>query len=304
MSDLQVAISETLIIAGAGDGAKTTLEVVKAAIPALPSGLSEGIESIAQQVGLFRTIAQQQAETIAENTQAVLQNTAAQQTGGAASVAGSIASTAAKVLGGGLGLVPLVSSIVGLFRGNKQETPAALPTYTAPEPIHYEGAAPPAAGMPILPVDYGQDGLPRPIRATAQPEKEKRIPSLGNEEEDENPAWLAERPAEVETRQAVSAADIGPESAPWLAPATALFHSRQAWLSADAGREAAPQPEPAQWQVGRPVPSAAPVYAPAVTVQVQAMDSRSFLDHSNEIARAVREAILNSHALGSVVSEL
>ncbi len=41
-----------------------------------------------------------------------------------------------------------------------------------------------------------------------------------------------------------------------------------------------------------------------VTVQVQAMDSRSFLDHSTEIAQAVREALLNSHALGDVVTEL
>ncbi len=41
-----------------------------------------------------------------------------------------------------------------------------------------------------------------------------------------------------------------------------------------------------------------------ITVQVQAMDSRSFLDHSEEIARAVREAMLHSHALNDVVSEL
>jgi hypothetical protein len=44
--------------------------------------------------------------------------------------------------------------------------------------------------------------------------------------------------------------------------------------------------------------------APSVTVQVQAMDSRSFMDHSDEIARAVREALLNAHSLGDVVSEL
>jgi hypothetical protein len=44
--------------------------------------------------------------------------------------------------------------------------------------------------------------------------------------------------------------------------------------------------------------------APSVTVQVQAMDSRSFLDHSDEIARAVREALLNAHSLGDVMSEL
>ncbi len=54
-------------------------------------------------------------------------------------------------------------------------------------------------------------------------------------------------------------------------------------------------------QVVQPA-SAAP--ATQITVQVQAMDSRSFLDHSDEIARAVREAMLNSHALNDVVSEL
>jgi len=41
-----------------------------------------------------------------------------------------------------------------------------------------------------------------------------------------------------------------------------------------------------------------------ITVQVQAMDSRSFLEHSEEIARAVREAMLNSHVLNDVVAEL
>jgi hypothetical protein len=46
--------------------------------------------------------------------------------------------------------------------------------------------------------------------------------------------------------------------------------------------------------------------APAsqVVVNVQALDSRSFLDHSQEIAQAVRDAMLNMHALNDVVSEL
>ncbi|MBM3745339.1 MAG: hypothetical protein FJW34_06040 [Acidobacteria bacterium] len=43
---------------------------------------------------------------------------------------------------------------------------------------------------------------------------------------------------------------------------------------------------------------------PQITVQVQAMDSQSFLDHSEQIARAVREAMLNSHVLNDVVSEV
>ena len=46
------------------------------------------------------------------------------------------------------------------------------------------------------------------------------------------------------------------------------------------------------------------VYAPQITVQVQALDSRSFLDHSDDIARAVRQAMLNMHSLNDVVGEL
>jgi len=41
-----------------------------------------------------------------------------------------------------------------------------------------------------------------------------------------------------------------------------------------------------------------------VNVTVQAMDSRSFLDHSQEIAHAVREAMLNMNSINDVVSEL
>lgn len=44
--------------------------------------------------------------------------------------------------------------------------------------------------------------------------------------------------------------------------------------------------------------------ATQVTVQVQAMDSRSFLDRSDDIAKAVRQAMLESHAINDVVAEL
>ena len=44
--------------------------------------------------------------------------------------------------------------------------------------------------------------------------------------------------------------------------------------------------------------------APQITVNVQAMDSRSFLDHSNEIAQAVRQAMLNLSSINDVVNEL
>jgi hypothetical protein len=44
--------------------------------------------------------------------------------------------------------------------------------------------------------------------------------------------------------------------------------------------------------------------APQVNVTVQAMDARSFLDRSTEIAAAVREAMLNLNSINDVVNDL
>jgi hypothetical protein len=43
---------------------------------------------------------------------------------------------------------------------------------------------------------------------------------------------------------------------------------------------------------------------PQITVNVQAMDARSFLDRSGDIAAAVREAMLNLNSINDVVNEL
>ena len=42
----------------------------------------------------------------------------------------------------------------------------------------------------------------------------------------------------------------------------------------------------------------------SILVQVQAMDSQSFMDHSNDIAQAVRQAMLNLHSVNDVISGL
>jgi len=44
--------------------------------------------------------------------------------------------------------------------------------------------------------------------------------------------------------------------------------------------------------------------APQVTVNVNAMDSQSFMDRSSDIANAVREAMLNLHPINDVVASL
>jgi hypothetical protein len=50
--------------------------------------------------------------------------------------------------------------------------------------------------------------------------------------------------------------------------------------------------------------ASAPATTTQITVQVQAMDSQSFLDHSNDIALAVRQAMLQSSVLNDVIREV
>ena len=51
-------------------------------------------------------------------------------------------------------------------------------------------------------------------------------------------------------------------------------------------------------------PATSPQLGPQITVQVQALDSQSFLDHSNDIAMAVRQAMLESTTLNDVIREI
>ena len=139
---------------------------------------------------------------------------------GVGSTIGSIAST---VLGSGLGLVPLISSLAGLFGGGKSDPPPSLLQYVAPPSLQLDVANTPGAGAGpggFSPVTYGQNGLPR--SAAQDQTQNSSVPSSG----------------------------------------------------------------------------------PQISIQVNALDSRSFMDHSYEIAQAVRQAMLDSHSLNDVVSDL
>ena len=118
----------------------------------------------------------------------------------------SAGSIALDVVKSGLGLVPLVTTLFGLFGGGDDPAPAPLVKYAMPARAHFEQAE--TAGE-LTSVDYGQSGTPR---------------------------------------------------------------------------------------------SYAP--APQVNVTVQAMDARSFLDRSSDIAAAVREAMLNLNSINDVVNDL
>ncbi len=84
---------------------------------------------------------------------------------------------------------------------------------------------------------------------------------------------------------------------PYMLPASV---QSQAGLTASAPG----QVEPVSYgETGQPRAQSANT-SPQVTIQVNAMDSQSFLDHSDDIAMAVKQAILNSSSLNDVISSL
>lgn len=94
--------------------------------------LSTSLSQAGQQIAQLQSAYQQQANLIAENTQAIQGNTSAQSGHSTGSTIGHAASS---LFGGALGfLSPLVSGIASLFGGGSS-APAALPIYTPPSPV-------------------------------------------------------------------------------------------------------------------------------------------------------------------------
>ena len=84
---------------------------------------------------------------------------------------------------------------------------------------------------------------------------------------------------------------------PYMLPAAV---QSQAGLTGSGAGQTAPV---SYSETGQPRPQASNS-SPQVTIQVNAMDSQSFLDHSDDIAMAVKQAILNSSSLNDVISSL
>jgi hypothetical protein len=158
--------------------------------------------------------------------------------GGGTGEALSIATT---VLESGLGIVPLVAGLIGLFSGGDSNTPAPLTKYAMPDKVQYEGAD---TGDGMSDSDFDQMGMPRDYSGTP---------------------------------------DGAPTSS--VAPTTTNSAAGSAGGSGNGsgGNTAA---------------------TPQIQVTVQAMDAQSFLDHSSDIAQAVRSAMLNLSSLNDVVSDL
>jgi len=147
--------------------------------------------------------------------------------------AGSIATT---FLEGGLGIVPLITGLLGLFGGGSS-APPALEKYTMPSAISFESAD---TGNGLSASDFDQMGAPRLVD---------------------------------------SAAD-SPDAASGGAAASG-------GVAASGG-----------------APGGTSGAMPQISVNVQTMDAQSFLDNSDQIAQAVRGAMLNLSSINDVVNEL
>jgi hypothetical protein len=165
-----------------------------------------------------------------------LVSTATQAASAGGSAGSVLESLASDVLKSGLGMLPLIGGLIGLFGGSDNPAPTPLVKYALPTALAFQGAE---SANGIGGGDYDQNGMPRAYQWNAGfASTEGSLPSIGN-------GFLSSG-------------------------------SSQPSLSS----------------------------APQITVNVQAMDARSFLDRSSDIAAAVREAMLNLNSINDVVNDL
>ena len=155
-----------------------------------------------------------------------------QSSGGAGS---TIESELTTFLEGGLGIVPLVSSLFGLFGGGSA-APPELEKYEKPSSIDFVSAD---TTNGLVAADYDQLGMPRLADTAVAGPPTPSLPGGGSSTE--------------------------PYGNSVSQPATAT---------------------------------------PQITVSVQAMDAQSILDRSNDIAQAVRSAMLSMNTINDVISDL
>jgi hypothetical protein len=251
--------------------------------------LANALSQAGQQIQQLQTAYQQQSDLITQNTQALQGNTSS-HSGSAASTLSSIASN---LFGGALGILsPIISGITSLFGGSS--TPAALPIYTPPPPVSINGVLQSAAPA--------SSGTAAATPASTLSPAGQQVAQLQQS--------VAAPPAQPEANSSdgFSGAALG-----YLSQiASSLTTSTGTGTSAAVPVSGVPQPQAASTQsqgaslasgqsgAGGTQSNA----APQITVNVSAMDSQSFMDRSDDIASAVRAAMLNMHPINDVVADL
>ena len=213
-------------------------------------------------------------------------------------------------------IFPLASGIAKLFGGGGSSSAPALTPYELPPSINFEGAV--SGSMPgVTSLSYGADGLPRttnsapPVAASAPANftapadaiEEAMGLSTGPESETLSGGTSAGLMGQVaamttSTFEAGTSLTVSGMSSNLILP-SAVAGSGNALMSSGSSSSA----ENTQTSPGFGGTTATQ-QTQSILVQVQAMDSQSFMDHSNDIAQAVRNAMLNLHSVNDVIADL
>jgi hypothetical protein len=248
---------------------------------------------------------------------------------GSSLVAGSTAKSStgeSGLFGGLLSAFPLAKGIADLFGlGDEQAPTAALTPYEHPALINFEGAVSgPMSDVTTL--SYGSDGLPRISN------------NIGRTGQGDGPSGQIASAVTL-GYEGRAGADRVPVGSSWsgsqdvfgqfglLAASAFQEEPRVVGGNIPADLLAAPATYPPEG-VGAstngfltssftPADNFTPVYdkqagsgasssqqGQSILVQVQAMDSQSFMDRSHDIAQAVRQAMLNMNSLNDVILDL
>ena len=276
-------------VAGTGSVSESVAETLDKHLTRSTAGTAELMSGLSSQLDQLRQASQQQANVLAENTTAVAQNTNTQGSLGLSSVL-QPSSILSSVFGSGFGISPLISGIMKLFGGGSDEAEtAALVEYEKPAAVDITGGYSRADDNRIHALDYAAGDKLRLMREAATENSTASEDWSGVTQ-----ALMQSLPSNTGT--GIPLATTVLEQLRQTATATPGWNASQ---TSSASTQSSWETRPA---AGGNISGGGA--ATQITVQVQAMDSRSFLDHSEEIAQAVRQAMLNSHGINDVITEL
>ncbi|HEY3840015.1 MAG TPA: hypothetical protein VGL72_25765 [Bryobacteraceae bacterium] len=233
--------------------------------PAVTADLGAPLEGLGSQMQSSARITQAE---IAQSASGSSQSTQSSPNGG--------------LLGGLLNFFPLASGIAKLFGfGGSSPTPAPTP-FVMPPSINFEGAVTgPGSGVSSL--SYGSNGLPRTVG---------QAPPVSN--------FTSNAAAEIGQLATPANSTFVPTPSP-VSQSPAIPSSSQPGTTEPAAGSSSPLDN---GQMGSAASSSNSQQSHNILVQVQAMDSQSFMDHSHDIAQAVRQAMLNMNSLNDVIQDL
>jgi hypothetical protein len=247
------------------------------------------------------TAEMQSAEQIAKADEVVTSPTGQSQSGSSKS------STGSGILGGFLSLFPVASVFGKLFGLGGSSSPPPLTPYIQPPSVNFEGAmsstlsestahslsgysadssgalqsSSSSFATGISSLSYGANGMPRTVEDGSQVTAASQPRDIVGEVESLTNSNFTPQPT-------------APSSSANANLASSISVAGGGGASGMSGiSSAVPDPSSAGSSQGQ-----------SILVQVQAMDSQSFLDHSNDIAAAVRQAMLNMHSVNDVIADL